>query len=456
MNTYDLNITQHVAQLSQYRINRNVPEITSCRTAGRILSLRVHRAVIFFDLHEDGHFIQCGIRASVAPEAFAYFTTHISRGNIVWISGQWALSNSGESTLFANDIHLISQNIESIGDLQDGFDPIAGRTQRELDLMLNPTSMQRFQHRSSILWQLRNALNSRQFMEVETPILQTVASGAQATPFVTRVNALDSQAYLRIAPETYLVRLLAGGMSRIFEIGHNFRNEGISPRHNPEFSMLEFYETFSNLNQTIELTQNLIQQSLSVVHTDLSQVLYGDYMLDFTNFNRFTVSESLMHYLNWSQEQVNNIDFLQDQIHNANINNTMPSNNVAWLQYLLFDNLVESLLIQPTFITDLPIEASPLAYSDNGTTTHRFELFCAGRELANGFEQVLTYEEQVERFSFQSRIAGRDNAMEADEQYLTTLRYGLPSLSGCGIGIDRLVMIATNCAHIREVILYPL
>lgn len=456
MSIYDLEITQHVAQLSQYRINRTLPEDTTCSTAGRILSLRVHRAVIFFDLHEDGHFIQCGIRASIAPEAFAYFTANISRGNIVWINGQWALSNSGEATLFVNDINLISQNVEAIGDLQDGFDPIAGRTQRELDLMLNATSMQRFQNRSRIIWELRNALHSRQFMEVETPILQTVASGAQATPFTTRVNALDSQAYLRIAPETYLVRLLAGGMSRIFEIGHNFRNEGISPRHNPEFSMLEFYETFSNLNQTIELTQNLVQTSLSLVHSDLSQVPYGDYILDFTSFERFSVSESLVHYLSWTEEQVCNVEFLQEQIVAANINNTMPSNNAAWLQYLLFDHLVEGLLIQPTFITDLPIEASPLAYSDNGTTTHRFELFCAGRELANGFEQVLTYDEQVERFSFQSRIAGRDNAMEADEQYLNTLRYGLPSLSGCGIGIDRLVMIATNSAHIREVILYPL
>lgn len=264
MNTYDLQITNHIADLSQYRINHSLPQDTSCQTAGRILSLRIHRAIIFFDLHEDGHFIQCGIRSAIAPEAFQYFSEHISRGNIVWISGQWATSNSGETTLFVEQLQLISSNLEPIGDLQEGYDVMAGRTQRELDLMLNPTSMVRFQQRSQIIWELRNYLHSQQFIEVETPILQTVASGAQATPFSTHINASNSDAYLRIAPETYLVRLLAGGMSRIFEIGHNFRNEGISARHNPEFSMLEFYETFTNLNNTINFTEQLVQQVLSI------------------------------------------------------------------------------------------------------------------------------------------------------------------------------------------------
>lgn len=456
MSIYDLTITDHVAQLSQYRTNRVLPDNLMCRTAGRILSLRVHRAVIFFDLHEDGHYIQCGLRSAVAPEAFQYFVDNVSRGNMVWIEGDWAVSNSGEVTLFITNIQLISQNIEPIGDLQDGYDSMAGRTQRELDLMLNRSSMVRFQQRSQIIWQMRNRLHTDSFMEVETPILQTVASGAQATPFHTHIAATDTSAYLRIAPETYLVRLLAGGMSRIFEIGHNFRNEGISARHNPEFSMLEFYETFSTLNQTMTMTEELIQQSISVTCEDLSMVPYGDMVLDFSHFYRFTVGQSLMHFLGWTEEDINSQDYLNLQLSTHGISNTMPSQNIAWLQYLLFDNLVEGLLIQPTFITDLPIEASPLAYSLNGETTHRFELFCAGRELANGFEQVLSYDEQVERFNFQAQISGRDNAMEADQQYLTTLRYGLPSLSGCGIGIDRLVMIATNTHHIRDVILYPL
>jgi lysyl-tRNA synthetase class 2 len=456
MNTYELNITNHIAQLSQYRINHNLPEDINCQTAGRMLSLRVHRNIIFFDLHEDGHYIQCGLRSSVAPEAFQYCVENISRGNMVWVEGQWAVSNSGEVTLFVNNIHLISQNLDPIGDLQDGYDAMAGRTQRDLDLMLNRSSMERFQLRSQIIWQLRQSLNTQHFMEVETPILQTVASGAQATPFQTHIQATNSSAYLRIAPETYLVRLLAGGMSRIFEIGHNFRNEGISARHNPEFSMLEFYETFTNLETTMNLTQQLITQSIALNYDNLQEVIYGDMVLDFTHFYRFSISEALSHFLSWSEENVNDRTFLLNQLAENHIVNTMPSENISWLQYMLFDHLVEHLLIQPTFITNLPIEASPLAYSSDGLTTHRFELFCAGRELANGFEQVLSYAEQIERFEFQAQIAGRDNAMEADQQYLSTLRYGLPSLSGCGIGIDRLVMLATNSQHIRDVILYPL
>jgi lysyl-tRNA synthetase class 2 len=453
---YNREISHHVASLSIYRINRELPVFTHSATAGRILSLRTHRNIVFFDLHEDGQFIQCAIRRSMAESVLEYFITDVSRGNMVWINGEWGTTGSGEVTLFVTELELISQNLEPIGDLQDGFDEMAGRQLRELDLMLNASSMNRFRQRSQIFHALRQALYEREFLEVETPVLQTVASGAQATPFRTRINALDSEAYLRIAPETYLVRLLAGGMSRIFEIGHTFRNEGISPRHNPEFSMIEFYESFATLEQTIALTQSLITTCLSVVHDNLDAVSYGEHILNFTEFNRFTVAQSLMHYLGYSQNDVESEAFLLARMNEHRIENTMPSQNVAWLQYLLFEELVEPLLIQPTFVTDLPIEASPLAYSDDMQHTHRFELFVAGRELANGFEQNLDYDEQLRRFEFQSQIAGRDNAMEADMQYLNAVRYGLPALSGCGIGLDRLIMLITNSAHIREVILYPL
>lgn len=453
---YNYTISNHIAQLSDYRVRRILPENLTCSTAGRMLSLRIHRNIIFFNLHEDGQFIQCAIRSSSSPESFTYLTEHITRGNIVRVEGQWGVTNTGEVTLFVQDLILISQNLEPIGDLQDGFDINAGRQLRELDLMLNATSMERFRFRSQVMWALRSYLNNFNFIEVETPILQTVASGAQANPFTTHINATNSDAFLRIAPETYLVRLLAGGMSRIFEIGHTFRNEGISPRHNPEFSMIEFYETYSNLEQTISLTEELIRHCLEVVHSDLSCIPYADYILDFTQFSQYTIAESLVHYLGYSTDNVSDINFLNNMLITHSIINTMPSQTITWLQYLIFENLVEPLLIQPTFITDLPIEASPLAYSSDGERTHRFELFVAGRELANGFEQNLNYDEQLRRFEFQSQIAGRDNAMEADMQYLHAVRYGLPSLSGCGIGLDRLVMLITNTAHIRDVILYPI
>jgi lysyl-tRNA synthetase class 2 len=458
MNLYNLTISHHVSDISEYRINRTLPEDehSSIRTSGRILALRTYRSILFFDLYEDGQYIQCSIRASVAPIAFQYFRENISRGNLIWVSGVFSFSDSGEVTLFVTDSQLINRNLELIGDLHDGFNTTHGRQQRELDLMLNHQSMLRFQQRSSIIWNIRSFFNQQRFIEVETPILQSVASGAQATPFITHFNSHSRDAFLRIAPETYLVRLLIGGMSRIFEIGHNFRNEGISPRHNPEFSMLEFYETFSNLEQTIEMTQNIIRSCICSIGLSLDNVSFGNISLNFNNFYRYTVSESLVFFLNYSNENIQSREFLLSIISENNLTNTMPSNNISWLQYIIFEHLIEPLLIQPTFITQLPVEASPLAYSLDNETTERFELFCAGREIANGFQQVIDYEEQVTRFEFQSQISGRDSAMEADIDYLNAIRYGIPTLSGCGIGIDRLIMLLTNTENIRDIILYPM
>jgi len=456
MDLYQLTINNHISELSQYRINKIVPEDNQIRTSGRILALRKYKSILFFDLHEDGHYIQCAIRSSISPVAFQYFQDNVSRGNIIFVEGNFSNSQTGEMTLFVTHSVLINTNLELIGDLYDGFNPTSGRYQRELDLMLNKSSMERFRQRSKILWSIREFFNSKNFIEVETPILQSVASGAQATPFKTHFNSNNKEAFLRIAPETYLVRLLVGGMSRIFEIGHNFRNEGLSPRHNPEFSMLEFYESFSNLEMTIHMTEELIKNSITSTGLSIQNVPFGETILNFSQFHRFTVSESLCYFLGLSSDDIQNKKFLLNIINENSIENKMPSDNIPWLQYIIFEHLVEPLLVQPTFITQLPIEASPLAYSTNNETTERFELFCAGREIANGFQQVLNYEEQVQRFDFQSKISGRDSAMEADVDYLNAIKYGLPTLSGCGVGIDRLIMLLTNTENIRDIILYPI
>ena len=454
MNPYHFRAEQRVADIAIYRAERRLPEEPHVATAGRILALRSYRTILFFDLYEDGQFVQCAIRQALAPEAFAYFQANVSRGNLVWIRGDFGTTQTGEVTVFVNDIQLINRNIELIGDLHDGFSN--GRQVRELDLMLNPASMQRFRDRSRIVWAIREYFHGRDFLEVETPILQSVASGAQATPFVTRIHANDRDAYLRIAPETYLVRLLVGGMGRIFELGHNFRNEGLSPRHNPEFSMLEFYETYRNMEDTIAMTQDLIRCAVQSIGLPLDAVPFGAHVLNFASFERYTVQEALQHFLGYSDTNVVDAAFLHGIMAANRIVNTMPSESLAWLQYLLFDHLVESLLIQPTFITDLPVEASPLAYSEHAGTTVRFEMFCAGREIANGFQQVLDYEEQVQRFAFQADINGRDGAMESDVDYMNAVRYGMPTVSGCGIGVDRLVMLLTNTENIRDAILYPM
>lgn len=454
MNPYHFRTEQRIADIAIYRAERRLPDEPRVVTAGRILALRSYRSIIFFDLYEDGQFVQCAIRQSLAPEAFGYFQANVSRGNLVWLRGSFGTTQTGEVTVFVDEVQCINRNLELIGDLHDGFS--GGRHLRELDLMLNPASMQRFRDRSRIVWSIREYFHGRDFMEVETPILQAVASGAQATPFVTRINANDRDAYLRIAPETYLVRLLVGGMSRIFELGHNFRNEGLSPRHNPEFSMLEFYETYRNMEDTIAMTQAVIQRAVASVGLPLDAVPFGEHVLNFGAFERYTVQEALQHFLGYSDTEVRDAAFLGQVMASHRIVNTMPSESVAWLQYMLFDHLVEGLLIQPTFITDLPVEASPLAYSEHAGTTVRFEMFCAGREIANGFQQVLDHEEQVQRFAFQADINGRDGAMEADVDYMNAVRYGMPTVSGCGIGIDRLVMLLTNTENIRDAILYPM
>ena len=454
MSQYQYRVQNRIADLFIYRQERRIPEHPHVMSAGRILALRSYRSIIFFDLYEDGQFIQCAIRQALAPEAFAYFQSNVSRGNLVWIDGNFGTTQTGEVTVFVDHVQLINRNIELIGDLHDGF--ANGRQVRELDLMLNPTSMERFRNRSRIVWAMREYFNRQDFMEVETPILQSVASGAQATPFVTRFNANDRDAYLRIAPETYLVRLLIGGMSRIFEMGHNFRNEGLSPRHNPEFSMLEFYETYRNLEDTIQMTQDVMLHAIGAIGLNPSAVVFGVHTLNFANFQRYTVAQALVHFLGYTNEQANDVAFLTNIMTDRRITNAMPSQHVQWLQYCVFDHLVEPLLIQPTFITDLPVEASPLAYSQDGRSTARFELFCAGREIANGFQQVLDYEEQVQRFAFQAEISGRDGAMEADTDYMNAVRYGIPTVGGCGIGIDRFVMLLTNTENIRDIILYPI
>lgn len=454
-NPYLFELEHRIIDLAPYRENRMLPEEPfTVRTAGRILALRSYRAILFFDLYEDGRFIQCCIRQEVSPEVFESFNQTLSRGHLVGVVGSFGHTRTGEVTLFVESFQSINQNEALIGDLHDGFHQ--GRQFRELDLMLNPASMLRFRQRSELIRNLRNAFEGRGFLEVETPILQSVASGAQATPFRTHMDALNRPAYLRIAPETYLVRLLVGGMSRIFELGHNFRNEGLSPRHNPEFSMLEFYETYQNLEHTMNLTESVIRSCLERQGLDQSAVNFGSHVLDFTIIQRLTVQEALMQYLGWSLEEVGSVDFLEAQRAAHQIVNTMPSVSVSWLQYLLFQERVEALLIQPTFVTSLPIEASPLAYSEDGVSTRRFELFCAGREIANGFEQVLSLSEQTERFEFQARINQRDGAMEADQEYLNALRYGMPTVSGCGIGVDRLIMLLTNTENIRDIILYPM
>jgi lysyl-tRNA synthetase class 2 len=311
--------------------------------------------------------------------------------------------------------------------------------QRYLDLMSNEDSKKVFIDRTKIIESLRESLKSRNFIEVETPMMHPIPGGAVARPFVTKHNALDRELFLRIAPELYLKRLLVGGFERVFEINRSFRNEGLSTRHNPEFTMLEYYEAFTSLDKTIELTQNMIQKSSEEVNGTL-ELEWGEDKINLSNFKKASLLDLVLEY--------------------------NPSSNKDDLKKMggkelleLFESSVEEKLIQPTFVIGYPVEVSPLSRrnNDNPDIADRFELFIGGKEIANGFCELNDPDDQAERFRDQvkAKDTGDKEAMSFDEDYVTALEHGMPPAVGVGIGIDRLVMLITNKTSIRDVILFP-
>ena len=332
--------------------------------------------------------------------------------------------------------------------------------QRYLDLLMNESTRRIFLIRSKLVFALRQFFDTRGFIEVETPMMQAQAGGAAAKPFITHHNAMDMELALRIAPELFLKRLVVGGLEKVYEINRNFRNEGISTRHNPEFTMLEFYTAYADYHDLMNLTEELLQYLAESV---LGQKVlsYQETSIDFSQpFKRLTLKESILFYSSSIKEnQLNDLELARQLAHDLNI--SIPdASGLGKIQYTLFEHLVEEKLIQPTFITHFPAEVSPLARSNDSDpfVTDRFELFIGGRELANGFSELNDPDEQAERFKkqIQAKLAGDEEAMPFDEDYILALEYGLPPTAGEGIGIDRLAMLFANVDSIREVILFPL
>ena len=332
--------------------------------------------------------------------------------------------------------------------------------QRYLDLLVNDDSRRIFEVRSKLISGIRHFLDKLGYMEVETPMMQPLASGAVARPFTTHHNALDMELFLRIAPELYLKRLVVGGFEKVYEINRNFRNEGISTRHNPEFTMLEFYQAFATFEDMMNITERLFRElAESVLQT--STLVYQETEIDLTKpFKRITMRQSILEY----HPEINSaqLDDLEQarvlaQQHGLDVH---PAFGLGKIHAELFEALVEKQLQQPTFITEFPAEVSPLARAndDNPFVTDRFELYVGGQEIANGFSELNDPDDQAERFQDQikAREAGDDEAMKFDADYITALEYGLPPTAGEGIGIDRLVMLFTNSPSIRDVILFPL
>lgn len=382
-------------------------------------------------------------------------------GDIVGASGYIGRSGKGDLYVHLEEFELLTKSLRPLPDKFHGLtDTEVKYRQRYLDLMVNEETRKTFEIRAKVVSGIRAFLVDERFMEVETPMMHVIPGGASARPFITHHNALDMDLFLRIAPELYLKRLVVGGFDRVFEINRNFRNEGISTRHNPEFTMIEFYQAYADYKDLMSLTERMLEK----LATDIlgsTDVPYGDEVFSFKGpFKKITMFDAILeHNPTFATDDVNDREFLANFIKNELKQEIQPSFGLGKLQTIIFEETVETKLRQPTFVTEYPAETSPLARrnDDNQHVTDRFEMFIGGRELANGFSELNDPIDQAERFHEQvaQKDAGDDEAMHYDADFIEALEYGLPPTAGEGIGIDRLVMLFANAPSIRDVILFP-
>lgn len=431
------------------------------RVAGRMMTRRIMGKASFVTLQDVGGRIQLYVARDDLPEGV--YNEQFKKwdlGDIVGAVGRLFKTKTGELSVHCTELRLLTKALRPLPDKFHGLaDQETRYRQRYLDLIANEESRRTFRIRSQLLHEIRRFMVERDFMEVETPMMQVIPGGAAARPFITHHNALDLDMYLRIAPELYLKRLVVGGFERVFEINRNFRNEGLSPRHNPEFTMMELYMAYADYTDLIELTESLFRTlAQKVLGTPVVQ--YGEHTFDFSQpFTRLTMKEAICKYR--PETNVNDLDDEEKATAIARAVGVEIEDNwgLGRIQTEIFEAVAESHLIQPTFITEYPAEVSPLARrnDDNPFITDRFEFFIGGREIGNGFSELNDAEDQAARFAEQvkAKDAGDDEAMFYDEDYITALEHGLPPTAGLGIGIDRLVMLFTNSHTIRDVILFP-
>lgn len=427
--------------------------------SGRLMAIRGHGKAAFADLVDLSGKIQIHFKADLLGENYRVLEW-LDLGDLIGISGTMFRTKRGELTIKVESCTPLSKCLHPLPEKWHGLKDVEIRyRQRYLDLFVNPEVRELFVLRSRIISEIRRFLDARNFLEVETPVMATIAGGAAARPFVTHHNALDIDLYLRIATELYLKRLIVGGMERVYEIGRIFRNEGISTRHNPEFTMMELYQAYADYNDMIELTESLIGH-LAGTLLGSYEVSYGEKVLNLKPpFNRLSFASGLFKYGNISISEIRTIEGARNTATRLNIP-FAPNDDPSHLMEKIFEAVVEPHLEQPTFIIDYPIELSPLAKrkTDDPSMTYRFELFIAHSEIANAFSELNDPLDQRSRFIEQQtkREKGDLEAHEMDEDYVTALEYGMPPTGGLGIGIDRLVMLLTNSQSIRDVILFPL
>lgn len=433
----------------------------SVTVAGRIMTRRAMGKASFVTIQDRKGQIQLYISQNDIGEAAYEQVKSWDLGDIVGAAGYLFKTKTNELTIHVETSQLLTKSLRPLPDKFHGLtDRELRYRQRYVDLIMNPEVKDIFMTRAKVVDYLRDYLKRNDFLEVETPMMQAIPGGAVAKPFVTHHNALDMPLYLRVAPELNLKRLVVGGFDRVFEINRNFRNEGLSTRHNPEFTMLEFYQAYADFEDLMNTTEELFEGLVSAVKGSTSVEYQGQEISFKAPFKRMSICEALVEHLPSLSIQ----DTADKTILCEHLAKHGGKTDVSWgigrLQTELFELVVEEKLIQPTFITHYPVEVSPLSRvnDQNRAVVDRFELFIAGREIANAFSELNDAEDQAERFQQQvdAKEGGDEEAMFFDEDYITALEYGLPPTAGEGIGIDRLVMLLTDSPSIRDVLLFPL
>jgi lysyl-tRNA synthetase class 2 len=436
------------------------PEAVSI--AGRMMLKRVMGKAAFATLQDTSGRIQIYVQLdAVGAEALEAFK-HWDLGDIVGAEGTLMKTRTGELTVKASRIRLLTKSLRPLPDKFHGLaDQEIKYRQRYIDLIMSEDTRRTFMARSRMIAAIRSQMVEAGFLEVETPMMHPIPGGAAAKPFVTHHNALDQEMFLRIAPELYLKRLVVGGFERVFEINRSYRNEGISVRHNPEFTMMEFYAAYWNYQDLMTFTENLVRDA-ALKATGSLQMSYGGKSVDLAlPFERLTIIEAIQKYTD-AGEHVLDAEWLTNAVRKLGMTEAkhhLSTRSLASLQVLYFEETVEDKLWQPTFICEHPVEISPLARESDTKpgVTERFELYITGREFGNGFSELNDAQDQAARFHAQvaAKDKGDDEAMYYDQDFVRALEYGMPPTGGCGIGIDRLMMLLTDSASIRDVILFP-
>ena len=437
-------------------------ETVRVKIAGRMMSRRIMGKASFAHVEDMSGRIQLFVQRDSLPEEF--YNTSFKKwdiGDIIGVEGVLFRTKTGELTVRVDGIQLLVKSLRPLPEKYHGLTDLEMRyRQRYVDLIMSQASRDSFRKRTRIISLIREYLEDRDFLEVETPMMQAVPGGAAARPFKTFHNALDIELFMRIAPELYLKRLVVGGFERVFEINRNFRNEGLSTRHNPEFTMVEFYQAYADYNELMDLTEDMLRHITETIQDNNTVVSYQGDEYDFGKpFTRMTVKEVVLKYnKELSADQLDDIDILRKHAEKLKIT-IRDSYGPGKLLIEIFEKTGEHLLKNPTFITAYPVEVSPLSRrnDEDHSVTDRFELFIGGREIANGFSELNDPEDQAERFREQlkQKDEGDDEAMSYDADYIRALEHGMPPTAGEGIGIDRLVMLFTDSPSIRDVLLFP-